>query len=174
VGVHSALDAAGPKGGMTLGVLDSPLVELGGLVDERPNPAGIRAWRPEPYAGTTVHAYLLNNYWHTNYKAEQEGLLRFRFVLRPHGAELPGAITAFSRDLEQPLVVLAGGGLPRPAALRLEADPAVQVVGLRPAGEGRALLVRLLNAGDRPQSARVTGRPPARLQPWEVATVRVE
>ena len=174
VGVHSALDAAGPKGGIALGVLDSPLVELGGLVDERPNPAGIRAWKPEPYAGTTVHAYLLNNYWHTNYKAEQEGLLRFRFVLRPHGAEPPGAITAFSRELEQPLVVLPGGGLPRPAALKLEADPAVQVVGLRPAGEGRALLVRLLNAGDRPQAARVAGGPPALLQPWEVATVRIE
>jgi hypothetical protein len=106
VGVHSALDAAGPKGGIALGVLDSPLVELGGLVDERPNPAGIRHWKPEPYAGTTVHAYLLNNYWHTNYKAEQQGLLRFRFVLRPHGVEPPEAVMDLSRDLEQPLVVL--------------------------------------------------------------------
>ena len=76
------------------------------MVDERPNPAGIRHWKQEPYAGTTVHAYLLNNYWHTNYKADQEGLLRFRFVLRPHGVEPPLAVMDLSRDLEQPLVVL--------------------------------------------------------------------
>ena len=87
--MHGALDAAGPKGGVALGVLDSPLVELGTMVDERPSPTGIRNWRQEPYAGTTVHAYLLNNYWHTNYKADQQGLLRFRFVLRPHGVEPP-------------------------------------------------------------------------------------
>ena len=174
VGVHSALDAVGPRGGIALGVLDSPLVELGGLVDERPNPAGIRHWKPEPYAGTTVHAYLLNNYWHTNYKAEQEGLLRFRFVLRPHGPEPPAEIVALSRDLEQPLLVLPGGRLPSSAAVKLEADPAVQVVALRPAGEGRARLVRLLNAGDRPQAARVAGGPPGLLQPWEVRTVRLE
>jgi alpha-mannosidase len=174
VGEHSTLDATGPRGGIALGILDSPLVELGDLVDERPSPAGIRRWKPEPYAGTTVHAYLLNNYWHTNYKAEQQGLLRFRFVLRPHGPELPAELTAFSRDLEQPLVVLPGGGLPRPAALKIEAHSAVQLVSLRPAGEGRALLVRLLDASDRPQSARVDGGPPALLQPWEVATVRVE
>ncbi len=109
VGVHSALDAVGPKGGVALGVLDSPLVELGTMVDERPNPAGIRHWKQEPYAGTTVHAYLLNNYWHTNYKADQQGLLRFRFVLRPHGVEPPLAVMDLSRDLEQPLVVLPEG-----------------------------------------------------------------
>jgi len=174
VGVHGALDAAGPKGGIALGVLDSPLLELGGLVDERPNPAGIRHWRPEPYGGTTVHAYLLNNYWHTNYKAEQEGRLRFRFVLRPHGAEPPAEITALSRDLEQPLLLLPGGGLFRGAAPKLEADPAVQVVALRPAGEGRARLVRLLNASDRPQTARLAGGPPVALQPWEILTLRIE
>jgi hypothetical protein len=56
-----------------------------------------------------VHAYLLNNYWHTNYKADQQGLLRFRLVLQPHGVEPPLALMDLSRDLEQPLVVLPEG-----------------------------------------------------------------
>ena len=50
---------------------------------------------------------LLNNYWHTNYKADQQGRLHFRFVLRPHGVEPPLAVMDLSRDLEQPLVVLS-------------------------------------------------------------------
>jgi hypothetical protein len=174
VGVHGALDAAGPKGGVTLGILDSPLVEIGSLVDERPNPAGIRHWKVEPAQGTTVHAYLLNNYWHTNYKADQQGLLRFRFVLRPHGVEPPGAITALSRDLEQPLLVLPAGRLPRQASLPLEAGAGVQVVGLRPAGEGQALLVRVLNASDERQGVRAGTGARTSLEPWETVTLRLE
>jgi hypothetical protein len=174
VGVQSVLDAGGPKGGVALGVLDSPLVELGTLVDERPSPAGIRQWKQEPYAGTTVHAYLLNNYWHTNYKADQEGWLRFRFVLRPHGVEPASGITALSRDLEQPLLVLPEGRLPSRPPLRIEADPDVQVVGLRPAGEGRAVLVRLLNASDLPHTARVARGATVTLGPWETVSVRLE
>jgi hypothetical protein len=174
VGVHSALDASGPRGGVNLGVLDSPLVELGSLVDERPNPAGIRHWRTEPYAGTTVHAYLLNNYWHTNYKADQEGELRFRFALRPHGVEPPGALTAFSRELEQPLLVLPAGRRPRGAALALEAGAAVQVLSLRPAGEGSAILARVLNASDEAQDVRAGNGPRTRLLPWETTTLRLE
>jgi hypothetical protein len=174
VGVHRALDASGPRGGVSLGVLDSPLVELGRLVDERPNPAGIRHWRSEPYRGTTVHAYLLNNYWHTNYKADQEGLLRFRFVLRPHGIEAAGTITALSRDLEQPLLVFPAGRRPKGASLPIEAGAGVQVVGLRPAGEGEALLVRVLNASDEGQDVRAGSGPRTRLLPWETTTLRVE
>jgi hypothetical protein len=174
VGAHSALDAAGPKGGVALGVLDSPLVELGAMVDERPSAIGIRQWKQAPYTGTTVHAYLLNNYWHTNYKADQQGLLRFRFVLRPHGVEPSGEVTALSRDLEQPLVVLPHGRVSPRIPLKLVADPAVQVVGLRPAGEGAALLVRLLNASDGPQAARAGDGTPLSLGPWEVAVVRAE
>jgi hypothetical protein len=174
VGVHSVLDAAGPKGGIALGVVDSPLVELGAMVDERPSAIGIRQWKQEPYAGTTVHAFLLNNYWHTNYKAEQQGVLRFRFALRPHGVEPPGEVVALSRDLEQPLVVLPHARVRRRTELKLDADPAVQVVGLRPAGEGAALVVRLLNASDRRQAARVGRGAPVSLGPWEVATARVD
>jgi hypothetical protein len=174
VGVHSALDASGPRGGATLGVLDSPLVELGTMVDERPASTGIRRWKQEPYAGTRVHAYLLNNYWHTNYRADQQGFLRFRFVLRPHGVEPPGAITSMSRDLEQPLLVLPRSRRPRSASLPVEAGAAVQVVGLRPAGEGRTLLVRLLNASDERQVVRAGDGARTWLSPWETLTLRVE
>jgi hypothetical protein len=121
-----------------------------------------------------VHAYLLNNYWHTNYRADQQGFLRFRFVLRPHGVEPPGAITSMSRDLEQPLLVLPRSRRPRSASLPVEAGAAVQVVGLRPAGEGRTLLVRLLNASDERQVVRAGDGARTWLSPWETLTLRVE
>ncbi len=151
VGVHSVLDAAGPKGGIALGVLDSPLVELGTMVDERPSAIGIRQWRQEPYAGTTVHAFLLNNYWHTNYKAEQQGLLRFRFVAPaarrraagdPHGPQ-PRPRAAAPRP---------AGGLSG-ARLRLRARGRPRRAGRRASAVGR---------GARPaRAAAQRERPPA-------------
>jgi alpha-mannosidase len=45
----------------------------------------------------------MNNYWHTNYKADQEGVTNFRYVLRPHGkfsyAETEKAGASFSQPL---------------------------------------------------------------------------
>lgn len=34
----------------------------------------------------TFFSYVMNNYWHTNYKADQDGPVTFRYALRPHGA----------------------------------------------------------------------------------------
>jgi len=74
VGVHSALDAVGrraasPSASSTARSWSS---DDGGRAAEpgRDPPLEAGALR-----GTTVHAYLLNNYWHTNYKADQQGLL---------------------------------------------------------------------------------------------------
>jgi alpha-mannosidase len=174
VGAHDAVDASGPDGGLSLGLVDSPLVELGSIVDERPNEAGIRRWRTAVETGTTVHAYLLDNYWHTNYKADQEGPLRFRFVLRPHGAEADAATSAFSREVEQPPIVVPAGARPataRPLPLRL--GPDVLVVSLRPDDDGRTRLVRLLNASDGPRDAGA-GAANVRLEARETRLVRVE
>jgi hypothetical protein len=108
----------------------------------------------EPYAGTTVHAYLLNNYWHTNYKADQQGPLRFRFILRPHGAEPPGR-SRLSRDLEQPLAAVLAGA--HPAARRCRSRPARarRSSGCVLAGEGRA--VSLSPERQRRAAARAVG-----------------
>jgi predicted amidohydrolase YtcJ len=94
-----------------------------------------------------VYGYLLNNYWHTNYKADQPGPLTSRFVLRPHGPFDAVALRKFSATHEQPL-------LARPIR---RGDPAVTppftltgagviVDALRPAPDGRGILVRLYNA----------------------------
>ena len=174
VGAHDAVDASAPAGGVSLGVVDSPLVELGAIVDERPNEAGIRRWRSEVETGTTVHAYLLNNYWHTNYKADQDGVLRFRFVLRAHGPETDAATSAFGREVEQPLLVVAAGARPPKARpLVVEGGGDVQVVSVRPEAGGAVRLVRLLNAADGEREVRV-GATSVRLRAWETRLVRVE
>ena len=94
IGVHSAVDVSGDRTGIALATLDAPLVEVGALTDERRAEGQPRTWRNKPAPGAAVFAYLLNNYWHTNYKADQDGELRFRFVLQPHGVFDSAALTA--------------------------------------------------------------------------------
>ena len=108
--------------------------------------------------GSTLYAYLLNNYWHTNYKADQSGLLGFRFVLRPHGAFDATELRRFSADTEQPLLAMAvEAETPHvEAPFRVEGDGVV-VNALRPARYGSSLLVRLYNPSGAAASARIEG-----------------
>ena len=171
IGVHSAVDLSAGGVGVSVATLDAPLMELGAITDERQDPkARVRAWRAETAAGSTVYAYLLNNYWHTNYKADQEGVLVFRFALRPHGAFDEVALRRFGAEQEQPLlayVVDARAPMPR-APFRVE-GAGVTVSSIRAAGDGGSLIVRLYNASRSRSVARlVASRPDA---PIRVARV---
>ena len=59
-----------------LSPLDSPLVTLGGLTAS--------TWpRQLSLKRAHVFAYVMNNYWYTNYKASQGGPLTFSFSVNP-------------------------------------------------------------------------------------------
>jgi alpha-mannosidase len=158
IGLHSAIDVSGAAGGISLASPDAPLVEVGALTDERQNDSGTRTWRSDAAPGSTLYAYLLNNYWHTNYKADQSGLLGYRFVLRPHGGFDASALRQFSAEAEQPLVVMeADRSAPlTQAPFRVESDGVI-VNALRPAGDQQGLLLRLYNPSGRPANVRIGG-----------------
>jgi len=101
-----------------------------------------------PAAGTTLYSYLLNNYWHTNYKADQEGTLRFRYVLSPHGPFDPVALRRFSDDQTQPLLAVSvtAAAPPMTAPFTLESST-VLVSSLKSVDGGNGLLIRLYNPG---------------------------
>jgi len=91
---------------VTVASFDAPLVEPGGITDERPSSPGLpRAWRPQTVASGTFYAYLLNNYWHTNYKADQAGSLTFRFLVHPHAADPEADLRRLSAEVDHPLLV---------------------------------------------------------------------
>jgi hypothetical protein len=158
IGAHSVVDISNSDGGVSIATLDAPLLELGAITDERQNDRGTRSWRDRTAAGTTVYAYLLNNYWHTNYKAYQQGPITYRFVLRPHGAFDPVALRRFSDEQDQPLLVSSVN--PAEAELRapfvLTGDP-VTLSSLRVADGGTAIVARIYNPSTK--SASIMLRP---------------
>jgi hypothetical protein len=50
------------------------LFEVGSIVDES-RTAGAKRWKTEQQAVLPLYLYILNNYWHTNFKAWQSGWL---------------------------------------------------------------------------------------------------
>jgi hypothetical protein len=113
IGVQSAIDASGASVGISLVSRDAPLIELGALTDERQADGRTRVWRTQAAPGTFLYAYLFNNYWHTNYKADQAGPMTFRFVLRPHAAFDAAALRRLSDEQDFPLLAVdaaPGGG----------------------------------------------------------------
>jgi hypothetical protein len=56
---------------------DLPLLEVGGMMDEN-TVNGAKVWKRDgAKPGSSLYWYVLNNYWHTNYKAAQTGDLHF-------------------------------------------------------------------------------------------------
>jgi hypothetical protein len=151
---QSAADVSGAVFGVSLVTLDSPLLELGAVTDEKLVNGAVRAWPERVVPGTTLYAYLLNNYWHTNYKADQQGLITARFALRPHGAFDAAALWRLSGEHDQPLLVFpVDSASPPPRAPFSLESAAVVVSALRPIDGGRALLLRLYNPSPRPAGA---------------------
>ena len=147
------------QAGVTIVSLDAPLFEIGALTDERSVNGKPRAWRKQVAPGSDVFAYLLNNYWHTNYKADQAGPMTFRFHVRPHGPFDPAELRRAGAASEQPLLAMPAAldaPLPRlPFSLRA---PAIVVSAVRPTDDGRAIIVRLYNPTARRRETRLHRR----------------
>jgi len=101
------MDLSNDRKGIQMMLLESPLIEPDSIIDERKTiQQSHKAWKKAGIPTSTWFSYVMNNYWHTNYKADQEGVAHFKYVLRPHeiqtGIDLEKAASAFT----QPLVAI--------------------------------------------------------------------
>ncbi len=155
--VGSWADVANKDFGITWVTLDAPLVQVGGvtanLTDTLVNPD---AWLRKIGPTQKLYSWAMNNHWGTNYRAFQEGLVVFRFVLRPHLGSTDADATRFAAAACQPLVALPGRGPAPDTRPLLSVEPAdVLVTALKPSDDGKALIVRLFNTGRTSASAQL-------------------
>jgi len=154
--VQGWADVSGRDYGLTLAVPDAPLIEPGTITDESPKAAGRRSWKSEWVPSATLFSYAMNNYWHTNYKAAQEGPASFRYALRPHGVFDAAEARRFGCEVGQPLVVAAFPAAAESVRPLLEIVPSsVAAASVRPSEDGRATIVRLYAAAGRPESVEI-------------------
>ena len=135
--------------GITWATLDAPLVQVGGLtaimLGGQTNPD---VWRKKIEPTQKLYSWAMNNHWETNYRAYQEGLVTFRYALRPHKKLVPVEATQFATGLTQPLIVTQSTGKqPLAAKLMIESKNII-VVSLKPSEDGKAVMVTLFNSSD--------------------------
>jgi hypothetical protein len=114
--VQRWLDASNAEFGVSVLTPDLPLWELNGLTAEAfRQPDGREEWMTRALPGTELLAYAMNNYWHTNFKADQPGPVTWRIVLVPHGPfDAETTTEAALQVSEAPVVMPASTGTVRP------------------------------------------------------------
>ncbi|HIE53463.1 MAG TPA: hypothetical protein EYP85_17055 [Armatimonadetes bacterium] len=141
--VQHWVDVSGETHGVTWSTPDSPLICLGDI-----NPG---KWLESlPLENGTIFAYVMNNYWFTNYLAGQGGQFTFRYAITAHGGGVdPLAAVHFSWSHANPFLTRLlppgqPGRLPSKGTSFCTVTPAnVIVLTVKRAEDGPGFIVRL-------------------------------
>ncbi|MBM3892542.1 MAG: hypothetical protein FJ388_25780, partial [Verrucomicrobia bacterium] len=158
-------DVANKDFGVTWVTLDAPLVQVGGitatLLNSQTNPDG---WLKKLGPTQKLYSWAMNNHWHTNYRAYQEGPVQFRFILRPHrGRAADAENSRFATAFSQPLVATPARGPAPSSTPLLRVEPAdVLVTALKPSDDGKAYVVRLFGASGSNATVKLNWNKPPR------------
>ncbi|MGC2300454.1 MAG: glycoside hydrolase family 38 C-terminal domain-containing protein, partial [Acidobacteriaceae bacterium] len=131
--------------------LDASLVTLGDI--------NRGAW-PDSFGARTgsIFSYVMNNYWHTNYRAAQGGAFRFRYVITSAAQTDAPALSRLGWEEATPLEddqirsQDKALDLPEPLPARESSflsvnDPDVLVDTWKPAEDGHGTILRLIDLG---------------------------
>jgi len=173
--VQRFVDVSNANYGVTLATLDAPMVEIGQitgrLIGSPSDPteylfSNPKAWMDRALESPTIYSFVMNNHWGTNYRADQEGLVEFRYSIRPHGAYSPLEAVRFGVQCSQPLLATIASE-PASTEPRLTVMPAgVIVTSLRPSREGKAMIARLYGASGRAEQATIRWAAPVPKAVW--------
>jgi alpha-mannosidase len=105
-----------------------------------------------------IFSYVMNNYWHTNYRAEQGGHFRFRYIITSANRTDAAALSRMGWEESTPLEYDQirsqdkALDLPRPlsgneASFLSIDDPDLLLDAWKPAEDGRGTILRLIDLG---------------------------
>ena len=165
--VQRWLDISNERFGVTWSPIDAPLVEVGGLTANLlGSQTDYRVWIQHLAPTQTIYSWVMNNHWHTNYRADQEGPTVFRFALQAHKAFASEQAAKFGVACSQPLIVVkAFGAHAIPSRLQLSSDK-VLVSAFKPSDDGRGWIVRLFGASGKTEKVKLSWSKPAPRQLW--------
>ena len=137
--------------GVTLYCPDAPLVQIGNFHWAKKQDAIPRQANP------VLLAWPLNNYWETNFRSTQPGVVEFRYAFASHGPFDPVAAVLQGQQASNPPLthLVLDDGSPRQGRfLKVQGDRVV-VTYVKPAEDRVGIIARLLNFGDQPTTARI-------------------
>jgi hypothetical protein len=125
------------------------LIEPGAMTDERIGKDGSKTWKNKIVDHPALYSYVMNNYWHTNFKSDQEGKATFQYALVPHGSFDRTAAEKNGLDYVRPLIMLpANEKQPIATTLFVLSHPSVVVTSIKK--EAQTLKIRIFNTSTAP------------------------
>lgn len=101
--VQRWVDVSGKQNGVTLSSPQSALFEVGEMINEERTNNGYKKWKTTAQSSPDIFLYAMNNYWHTNYKADQQDKVRFDCFLKFHKIFSVMQANHFGYETTQPL-----------------------------------------------------------------------
>lgn len=154
--VQRWVDVSNSRYGVTLATVDAPLVEVGGLtanlIGSQTNPD---VWIKELPRSSTIYSWIMNNHWHTNYRAEQDDTVIFRYFMRPHCGYSPALAYRFGIECSQPLLVAKACGSVKSFPRVFIDSEDVIATALKPSDDGKAVILRLFGNSGKTTTARI-------------------
>lgn len=152
-------DISNQEFGVTWVSLEAPLIELGKIRMDVPRPFDPDAWLTELEPTQTILSYVMNNYWETNYKADQEGPTPFVYSIHSHpGAFDPVRSTRFGMSQSRPLVAaFCDEQAPKeiPSLVSVSSGH-VLPMECKPTRDGAGVILRLFNLGNDTEEVTLT------------------
>lgn len=145
--VQNWLDISDSKVGVTMLLMDANLIEQGEMLSEEKGKYGVKDWKKEPSVGTTIYSYVLNNYWHTNFKADQEGITTVRYSLIPHRKFDMLQTQRAGIGYTSPLIVTPAADKNPPLSLFQLSEPDIIATSVEPSGGN--LFIRMFNVSNK-------------------------
>jgi alpha-mannosidase len=137
--VQSWVDISNDQRGITWTTPDAPLIEIGAITAEK-------RWLRDTENAQNLFSYVMNNYWHTNYKADQDGLITFRYSMQPHGELLMEDVVRFGLGQREPLIAVPAAGPAKNDVQLYELDSfSIISISTKPIGDEGAWLLCLYN-----------------------------
>lgn len=156
--VQRWLDVSNDEVGLTWVTVDAPMVQYDpilftGYASASTDAAtAAKEWRKDLAPGSSFFSWIMNNHWETNYKAYQDEVCRFRYVLQPHKGRCQKAqAQSLGRQICQPLIAVNVRSEPQEnpcAPLQILSDD-VAITSIKPSRDQKAFMVRLFNISGR-------------------------
>ncbi len=148
--VQRWVDISNDQLGVTWVPIDAPLMELGDIRAD----ATVCGWVRQLAPAQTIYSYAMNNYWETNYKADQPGVTQLRYSIIPHGAYDQSQATRQGIECHQPLIAVpVSKDSPSIKSLLLVEPRDVIVTAIKPTTDGKKVAIRLFNSAPEERSA---------------------
>ena len=146
------MDVSNDKAGVTWVGLEAAIFQFGDITANLLGAVPLQAWSRKLGDTSTIISWALNNHWHTNFPLEQEGVIPFHYAILLHGGYDVVVANRFGLEQNRPLVAVSAASNPVTAPVLAVNNPLVFVSTLKPADDGKAVILRLRSLSDKAEA----------------------